>query len=932
MTRTAALSVFLLTALLPGVGAAAVDAQASRYYEDALSRYEKKDLDGAIIQLKNALQIDKSMLPVQLLLGRTLLQNGEVAAAEVALNEALRLGVNRAEVVSLLGQAYLAQGKHTQIFDQPAMRLEGLPTNIRRGVLLLRASASADLGNSREALQAIDEARYLDPKMVDSWLAEVPVRIRSREYALARKAVEQSLVLAPQSAEAWNQKASLHHVAGQLGEALAAYDACLKLDPAHTEARVARAGLYVDLGRLADASGDVEELRKVSPKEPRAAYLRALLAERDNRLDDSRKALADVTALIDPVPVDFIRYRPQLLMLNGLAHFGLNENEKARSFLELFQRSQGTTPVAKLLAQIYLKEERSDKAIGVLENYLKAQPADGQAMSLLARAMMSQGQHGRATALIKQALQTRDAPEFRTVLGISLIQSGQMAGGVAELEAVWLKDPHQLQVGSLLAALYLQARQADKAVKVAEVLVKSQPASAAFHNLLGMAKSQAGDLAAAQAAFARAVQLDGKLSSPKLNLARIEIANQSFDTATQRLAAILRTDDRNSEAHFLMGVISERRGQLAEAERWMKKAADLSGPKEVRWLHELMEYQLRQQQPAAALEAAKAAASKLADDVPVLLTLARVQLINSASKDAVSTLTKATRLASFDPSVQVQIALLQMSAGNLHGAAYSLDKALSAQADFLPAQALMTEVELKQGEPAKAERRAREIIAKHPKRSVGHSLVGDIAATRGQSAAALDAYRKAHQTEPSSDTLLRLMGMQSKVGAGETALQLAEQWTKNHPKDIAVRQALADGYARANNFTGARQAYENVLKASPDNAVVLNNLANVLFKLNDPSAVKVAEQAVANSPGNPLAIDTLGWGLLQLGQTDRALQLLRDARLRAPDNLEIRYHLAAALAKTGRNAEAKEELKVVLDSTFDHAWKVDAGVLLRSIK
>ena len=87
----------LLVALMSsGTMALAADAKASKYYEDALIRYEKKDLDGAVIQLKNALQIDKSMLPVQMLLGKALLQNGDVVAAEVAFLEAIRLGVNRA--------------------------------------------------------------------------------------------------------------------------------------------------------------------------------------------------------------------------------------------------------------------------------------------------------------------------------------------------------------------------------------------------------------------------------------------------------------------------------------------------------------------------------------------------------------------------------------------------------------------------------------------------------------------------------------------------------------------------------------------------------------------------------------------------------------------------------------------------------------------
>ena len=70
----------VLVATLLGLSTAtnAADEKASKFYEDALVRFERKDLDGAIIQLKNALQIDKNMLPVQVLLGKALLKNGDV--------------------------------------------------------------------------------------------------------------------------------------------------------------------------------------------------------------------------------------------------------------------------------------------------------------------------------------------------------------------------------------------------------------------------------------------------------------------------------------------------------------------------------------------------------------------------------------------------------------------------------------------------------------------------------------------------------------------------------------------------------------------------------------------------------------------------------------------------------------------------------------
>ena len=44
--------------------AMAADPKASQFYEDALARFEKKDHAGAIIQLKNAIKIDRKMLPV----------------------------------------------------------------------------------------------------------------------------------------------------------------------------------------------------------------------------------------------------------------------------------------------------------------------------------------------------------------------------------------------------------------------------------------------------------------------------------------------------------------------------------------------------------------------------------------------------------------------------------------------------------------------------------------------------------------------------------------------------------------------------------------------------------------------------------------------------------------------------------------------------
>ena len=77
--------------------------QAAKFYEDALQRYEKGDLDSVTVQLKTTIQQDQKMLAAHLLLGKVLLVQGDYAAAQAALEEALKQGVNRSEVVLSLG-------------------------------------------------------------------------------------------------------------------------------------------------------------------------------------------------------------------------------------------------------------------------------------------------------------------------------------------------------------------------------------------------------------------------------------------------------------------------------------------------------------------------------------------------------------------------------------------------------------------------------------------------------------------------------------------------------------------------------------------------------------------------------------------------------------------------------------------------------------
>ncbi len=914
---------------------AQTSADAAKYYEDALVRFNKQDLPGAIIQLKNSLKIDNTQLPVHLLLGKALMQSGEVRAAEVALQEALRLGVNRAEVVLPLAQAYVAQGRLAEVLERSTFGPAGLPPGVQVKLHLLRASIHSDLGDHGKALRSMEEARVLDSRNIDVWLAEIPIRIRAQQFKEASAALEKAMSFAPpgNATIGLYEKAMIQHVQGNLAGALAQYDLLLQSDPAHTEARVARVGILIDLGKFADAAKQVAELEPRSKLDPRIPYFKALLAEREGDVAGTRAALKQVTDLLDAVAFDFIRYRPQLLMLNGLAHFGLNEGEKAKKYLEAFQRVQSGSPVSKLLARIYLANGDPSQTAIVLESYLRAQPGDGQALTMLASAHVAMGRHARAATLMQEALKAQDHPSFRAALGLTLLGDGQKSNGRAQLEAAYKKDPRQTQAATALIQLYLREGQSRKAIPVAQALVKQQTANPSFHNLLGMAQGQAGEVAAARASFEKAIALDGALLAARLNLARLEIAHKEYGAATQRLDAIYQAHPKNSEAMYELALISERKGQQADAQRWLEKARDAASAKDLQWDLALVAFHLRQGRAAAALEAAKLASAKVPDDLQALLAYSRAQLATGDAIAAKNSLQNATRFAAFEPRVQVEIAGLQIAANNLAGAVYSLEKALSSEPDYAPAQALMVEVEMRQGDMAKAEARARALVARHPQQSIGHSLLGDVALAKGLSQGAVDSYRRAHDIAQSTESVSKLFRALWAQDNGRSSLPLAEQWLKRHPQDLTMQKALADGHARAGNFQAAGRAYEAALKLNPKDAEVLNNLSNVQLRLKEPAAaIKTAEAALAVAPGNPLISDTLGWALLQNGDTDRALQLLREARLRLPDHPEIRYHLAVVLAKTGRSIEARDELNAALRSGADFESLAAAKQMLSTLK
>lgn len=913
------------------VNAMATPEKASGYYEDALKRYEKNEMSAAVIQLKNALQQDSKMLAAHLLLGKALLRSGDLKGAEAALEEALKQGVNRGEVAFPLGRIYLALGRPEMVIER--ISAAGLPSALQAEVLTMRGNAYIESGKNALAVESFEHARAVDPKSASPLVAEVPMLLSAGRLEQAKEKANKAVELAPNDASAWNVKASVLHASFDAAGALAAYGTALTVAPNHVDARVARAALLIDLKREAEASSDLDYLKTNAADEPRAAYLRAVMAGQRGDAKATSEALMEVVRTIDTLPPAWLARREQLLMAAALAHYGLGNPEKSREYLDvLIARSPGNFGAKKLLASIYVDTKEFGRAQPLLESLQRAKPEDPQIMYLLGSVNLAQRRYAQASNLLEQAATRTGAPEMTRSLGFSQLGLGRADKGVANLEKAYVANPGDTRAGMALAMIYMQQAKKDKALKIAEALTKHNPENLTALNFLGTIKGSSGDKAGARGAYTQVLERDPNFVASALNLVRLEVDEKHFDEARRRLDALLKLDSNDYRVLYEYGLVEQRIGRIADAIRHLTKAGDVQRHDPSPTLI-LIDLHMKQRDGEKALGAAKLLASKFSTNLKVQLALAKTYLATGDAANARAVLTGATRLAEFEPRSQVTIARLQIAAANLDGAAYSLSKALQGNPSDLAALTLSVEVEARRGNALKADEALKQLNEMYSTRPEAIRSGADLAMSRGQFPAAIAGYRKLLSRHENTANAMALVNAHMAAGEPAKAASFLEGWMKSHPKDLRALKALAESLFQAKQLVAAKKTYQMVINALPGDADSLNNYANLLYQIGDPTAQEIAERALKLSPNHPAYADTLGWILVTKGEVESGLRHLRDARLRSPENQEIRFHLAYALSKVGRNDEARGELRAILgepstipDRNIFHQLKIELGI------
>ena len=110
---------------------------------------------------------------------------------------------------------------------------------------------------------------------------------------------------------------------------------------------------------------------------------------------------------------------------------------------------------------------------------------------------------------------------------------------------------------------------------------------------------------------------------------------------------------------------------------------------------------------------------------------------------------------------------------------------------------------------------------------------------------------------------------------------------------------LGNVYYERKNYERAEEFYKKALMRNPLDDSSLNNLAWIyaIQEIHLHEGIRLSRRALRLRPHTPSYMDTLAELYYQMGNTERAILLIRQAIALDPDNPEVRAHLHRQLAK-----------------------------------
>lgn len=918
-------SAWLLSALLALAFSGCSQTSSSDALSSAKSSIKQRDLRGAAVTLKAALQNDPESAQLRFLLGSVLLVGGDAPAAVVELRKALELGHDEAEAVPEIVKALTASGRAAEATTRFAQTQLRDPRAMADLQIALAAAWSAQ-GRDDLMRKGVDRALELNPKSASAMLSRARLLAIAGDFEAAQEVNDQVLRLEPRNPLALQMRGRVQrYLKGDIPAAMASQRAALEVDPKLLEAHSELLGMMFEARDREGMRKQMAAMQKALPQNLNTFLFRAQIEYLDNNVRGARELVQQLLRARRPDPRVLI-LAARLELRDGAPT--LSETYLRRALTD----NPGLVQAREMLTVTYMRLGQGTQAATTVQPLVDAERPAPAHLALAGEVHLMSGQPAKAQALFERAAKIAP-PDARlsTAMAMARIGLGREAEGLAELSRISGTDRGTVADLALVSA-HLSRNQWARALAAVDRLDQKAPGRAQFAQLRGQIQLQAKNLPAARAAFNRALELDPTQFPAAMALANIDAAENKPADAKRRFETMLAKDPKNWRALIALAEARARNGDSESEVLTPLQEAVNSHPTVAEPLLALVEYHLR----AGAHDQALAAAQKgmaVVPDTPTLLdALGRAQLGKREYQQAISSFRKMASLAPQSPVPHLRIADVHIARGERDAARASLQRALEADPSLISAQARQVQLLLADKQFGDALSIAKQVQRAHSTQYMGYRLEADVLLAQRRWEPALAALRAAAARSPDTDTTIRLHTVLLELGKKSESESIAHGWLSLYPKDRLFLSYLAATAGRMKDWARAEKLYREIIALQAKDAVANNDLAWALMNQGKPGALQFAETANRSAPNTPALMDTLAMAMADAGQVDKALELQKKVVDMAPQLMEAKLNLARIAIKSGNKALARSELEKLTYEGDKFPLQAEVQQLLRSIQ
>jgi len=315
--------------------------------------------------------------------------------------------------------------------------------------LSARATAARESNRLPEAVRLYREALALNPKWQAGWWFLGSILYDTNEYTGCREALNHLVDLNAEAAPGWGILGLCEFQTNQYPQSLKHIQRSLSLGSAE-QPEMEKVLRYHEAILLTHAGEFDHAIQKyvwfVRGLGPSPTLLSAL----------------GLAALRTPLlPQDIPADQQDLFQAAGMAAFSQMAGDQAgaqRNFATLLERF----PTAHHVHYLYacsLLAANPEQAMQEFRRELEITPSSGGTLSMLAWVLLNRGDSSAALPYARDAVKSEPSyPLAQYVLGRSLVETGDVVGGIAHLESAEKLDPGNVENHLALAAAYPKAR------------------------------------------------------------------------------------------------------------------------------------------------------------------------------------------------------------------------------------------------------------------------------------------------------------------------------------------------------------------------------------------------------------------------------------------------------------------------------------------